>query len=142
MLNLFQHPPRGLEPRRGMDPETSWGLSPLDMYGNILYRGTRNEGAREMRVGQRGGVVMRQHWDAAKQLAKEPWCLLALAFLVYIAQAAIDRYLLEGQPVNETLSWAWDTALAFPQKPAVQLLMIPLALWMFGRGVRRVVERN
>lgn len=79
---------------------------------------------------------------AARQVAAEPWCALSLLFLSYMGLGAVDKYLLEGQPVTGSLLWLWETMLAFPQRPLVQLLMIPLALWMFGRGVAKIISRN
>ncbi len=73
-----------------------------------------------------------------KKITKEPWCIAAILFLGYIAQAAIDKYLLEGKPVKEVLSWMWETTLAFPEKPLVQILMIPMAIWMFYQGVQKL----
>lgn len=78
--------------------------------------------------------------DKVKKIAKEPWCVVAIFFLAYISQAAIDRYLLGGEPVSEVFIWTWSTILAFPQKPLVQLAMIPLAIWMFYQGIKRIEQ--
>lgn len=40
--------------------------------------------------------------------------------------------------MSETLAWLWATMLSFPQRPLVQLLLIPLAAWVFHRGVMQV----
>lgn len=80
--------------------------------------------------------------SAAKAIIREPWCALSLLFLFYMGSAATDKYLLEGQPVTGALQFMADRALAFAQLPLVQLLMIPLALWMFGHGVRNVMRQG
>lgn len=79
--------------------------------------------------------------QSAKLLATEPWCAVSFLYLTYVGIAAVDKYLLEGQPAKGALSWLWQMMIEIPQRPAVQLLMIPLSLWVFGKGIKRVSEQ-
>ncbi len=79
-----------------------------------------------------------------KAVIKEPWCALSIIFLLWISKEAIGKYIFDGAPLADILSWFWVTLSSFTTKPVVQLSMIPLALYMFARGIQRieVFKRN
>lgn len=77
-----------------------------------------------------------------KDCAKEPWCAVAFLYLTFVGGAAVNKYLVDGAPVTDIVHWLWVTATSFATRPLVQLAMIPLALWMFGHGIRRIERRR
>lgn len=77
-----------------------------------------------------------------KEIAQEPWCAVVLLYFTYVGAAAVSKYLVEGDPVTDIVQWLWVTATSFATRPLVQLAMIPLALWMFGHGIRRIERRH
>lgn len=77
-----------------------------------------------------------------KDCAKEPWCAVAFLYLTFVGGAAVNKYLVDDEPVTDIVHWLWGTATSFATRPLVQLAMIPLALWMFGHGVRRIESRR
>lgn len=81
---------------------------------------------------------MRGTFQRASRIASEPWAAVALFIFVYIVVGAVDRYVLEGQPVTDVLQWFWLTVSTLMAKPLVQLALVPLAMWMFYKGVRQV----
>lgn len=83
---------------------------------------------------------IRRYWSATRRTISKPTVWGFILLLGYFGQEAVDKYVFDGKPMNEVWPWFWDTLLAFPQKPLVQLLMIPLAVWLFHRGVMQVIK--
>ena len=73
-----------------------------------------------------------------KNLFKPLWCKVSLAWFAFFSQQAIDKYLTAEMGFKEALNFGWIRAVNVVQLPAVQLAAIPLALWMFERGVNQL----
>jgi hypothetical protein len=84
----------------------------------------------------------RTRWQTIKQIAKEPECAFALMLLVFLVQDVASRYFLDQVPAGQVLSTLSRALWAFSNNPLVELLMIPLAIWLFARGVKRVEDRQ
>lgn len=72
-------------------------------------------------------------------LIPESWFL---EILFVIGLAGIYRIFVERNDVMETFTWAFGVVLGLLSVPAVQLLMIPFAIFLFWRGVRRLEEHD
>jgi hypothetical protein len=79
---------------------------------------------------------------ASRQIAARPECVVAIFLLGTIAVSAVDAYIIDGKPLMEALAKVWLVIATLMAKPLIQLLMVPLAIWLFARGVQQVIAAN